>query len=208
MLRPLLSLDETAARRIERLGFAREDVRHVFVTHLDSDHAGGLADFPEAQVHVLEAEYQAAMSPRSAMEKQRYRPAQWRHGPRWVRHTPGGERWFGFRSVRAIDERTPEVLVIPLEGHTRGHAAVAVADGKGGWVLHAGDSYFHRAEMDTPPSCPRILDMVQKVDEEDAAARRWNQERLRYLARAEKERVRIFCAHDPVELARMQAARD
>ena len=33
-------------------GFRREDVRHILVTHLDFDHAGGLPDFPDAVVHV------------------------------------------------------------------------------------------------------------------------------------------------------------
>lgn len=36
----------TAARQVEALGFARSDVRHIVLTHLDFDHAGGLEDFP------------------------------------------------------------------------------------------------------------------------------------------------------------------
>ena len=36
----------TALRQVERLGFSRRDVRHIVLTHLDFDHAGGLEDFP------------------------------------------------------------------------------------------------------------------------------------------------------------------
>ena len=40
----------------------------------------------------------------------------------------------------------------------------------------------------------------------DNAARTTNQARLRELARGHSDEVRIFCAHDPVELAREQRA--
>jgi glyoxylase-like metal-dependent hydrolase (beta-lactamase superfamily II) len=33
------------ARQVERLGYRREDVRHIVLTHLDMDHAGGLRVF-------------------------------------------------------------------------------------------------------------------------------------------------------------------
>jgi len=42
-MHPRLDANETAARQVERLGFSREDVRDVLLTHLDPDHAG---DFP------------------------------------------------------------------------------------------------------------------------------------------------------------------
>ena len=44
---------ETAVRQIEKLGFSASDVRHIVLTHLDFDHAGGLDDFPEAIVLIL-----------------------------------------------------------------------------------------------------------------------------------------------------------
>ena len=52
IFRPLLDPKETAIRQIEALGFAASDVRHIVLTHLDLDHAGGLSDFPAAEVHV------------------------------------------------------------------------------------------------------------------------------------------------------------
>src|SRR5688572_382004 len=71
--RPRLDPAETALAHVTRLGFQREDVRHVLPTHLDLDHAGGIPDFPDATVHVFRAEHTAATSPRTAMEKRRYR---------------------------------------------------------------------------------------------------------------------------------------
>src|SRR5262252_1128746 len=54
---PAMTIDSTMTKmpalpQIEALGFRREDVRHIVLTHIDFDHAGGLPDFPGAKVHV------------------------------------------------------------------------------------------------------------------------------------------------------------
>ena len=61
--RPLIDPRQTALAQVRRLGFAAADVRHIVLTHLDLDHAGGLSDFPTARVHVLDVEHAAAMRP-------------------------------------------------------------------------------------------------------------------------------------------------
>ena len=38
------------------------DVRHVLLTHLDRDHAGGIPDFPKARVHVHRKEHEMAVA--------------------------------------------------------------------------------------------------------------------------------------------------
>src|SRR5687768_9555144 len=50
--RPALDEKETAVHQLQKLGYSPADVRHIVLTHLDFDHAGGLSDFPEAKVHV------------------------------------------------------------------------------------------------------------------------------------------------------------
>jgi glyoxylase-like metal-dependent hydrolase (beta-lactamase superfamily II) len=204
-MRPKLDLEETAARQVERLGFTRKDVRHVVLTHLDFDHAGGIADFPEAQIHVHAREHEAAMAPRALLERVRYHRYQLAHGPRWAIHSPEqGEPWFGFERVRAVEGL--DVLLIPLHGHSRGHSGVAVK-ANGRWFLHAGDAYFHRNELaPSGRSCPGGLDFFQRVVQVDKAARVANQERLRALARDHASEVTIVSAHDPVELERARAA--
>lgn len=195
-VRPRLDVAETAVRRVEAAGFARDDVRHVVLTHLDLDHAGGLADFPEARVHLLRAEREAAEARRSFTERERYRPVQWAHAPRFQTYDAAGEPWHGFEAVRALEGLPPEILVIPLTGHTRGHAGVAVRDGDG-WLLHAGDAFFFRGEIAEPPHCPPFLRAFQRVLAIDEDARRTNQARLRTLAADATAGVRIVCAHDP-----------
>ena len=205
-VRPRLDEAETALRQVERLGFRGEDVRHIVPTHLDLDHAGGLADFPGAKVHVYQPEYDAAMSRASFLLRERYRPALWEHGPSWATHLQSGERWMGFEAVRAIPGLDAEVLLVPLVGHSPGHCAIAVRAGAG-WLLHCGDAYFHRDEMDPARArAPRGLDLFQRAAQVNAKTRLYNQDRLRKLKREHAEDLQVFCAHDPVELAALAAA--
>lgn len=200
LFRPRLDPAETAARQVEWLGFRRADVRHVVLTHLDADHAGGLADFPAATVHVHGAELYAATIRASALERRRYRPVHWAHGPRWRTYDLHGDTWFGFEAVRQLDGLPPEILLVPLPGHTRGHCGVAVRD-ELGWLLHAGDAYFFHGEVhEAVPRCPPALATFQRMVEIDPVARRHNRERLRELVRRHAGEVRVFSAHDPGEL--------
>lgn len=200
-LRPSLDPGETAVAQVRALGFSPEDVRHVVLTHLDVDHAGGLADFPHATVHVDATEHLAAEKPRTLLEKQRYVHAQWAHHPHWELHGSGGDDWFGFEGIKAIGD---DVLLIPLRGHTRGHVGVAVRRHEGGWLLHAGDAYFYNGEVATPPTYSKGLSGFQRMTALDEQARQSNQQRLRELRAAHKD-VTIFSAHDAAEFDRLAA---
>jgi len=164
LVRPILDPEETAVRQVERLGFRADDVRHIVLTHLDLDHAGGLPDFPHAKVHVLDVEHQAAMKRKSFAERQRYVTAHWAHDPEWAVHTANGDRWMGFDSVHALEgDGGPEVLLVPLAGHTRGHCGVGVRTDDG-WLLHCGDAYFYRGEMGVDePHCTPGLRIFQQL---------------------------------------------
>jgi glyoxylase-like metal-dependent hydrolase (beta-lactamase superfamily II) len=201
--RPRLRDEDTALHQIRSLGLDPGDVRHIVVTHLDVDHAGGLGDFPNATVHVHAPELATALAP-PLTERLRYIPAQWAHGPRWAEYAVDGESWFGFESVTLLEDLDAEIALVPLAGHSVGHAGVAVNAGDG-WMLHGGDAYFHHQEMASPPSCPPGLRLFQNVVGYDQKARRANQARLRELIQAHGEEVRVFCSHSPVELARERA---
>jgi len=208
MLNIKLREEETAIRQIERLGFSPADVRHIVLTHLDFDHAGGLEDFPGATVHLMDAEYSAATGPRTGfVPRNRYRPSQFDEVTSWRRYSGQGETWFGFPAVRGLEGLPPEILLVPLPGHTWGHAGVAVDTGSG-WLLHAGDAYFYRKEMrQSKRECTPGLRAYQTMMEVDRAARHSNQERLRHLSVEQSSQVKILCAHDPVEFERAAAGR-
>lgn len=204
LVRPDFREELTALRQIERLGFSGRDVRHIVLTHLDFDHAGGLDDFPHAEVHLLEAERTHAFRQATWLDRQRFRPAQWSTRESWrVYPSRGGEAWFGFESVRDLPGLPPEVLLVPLSGHTFGHTGVAIRRGER-WLLHAGDAYFFHAEMHpSRPRCTPGLRFYQWMMDKDRGERLRNQKRLRELRRSRAEEVEIFCAHDLVEFERL-----
>ena len=198
VVRPRLDVAEAAISQVRALGFDPHDVRHIITTHLDLDHAGGLPDFPEAEVHLLGLELQAALAP-GWRDRTRYLAVDWAHGPRWVEHGKGGERWHGFDGVRILPDSDAEILLIPLLGHTRGHTGVAIREGEG-WLLHCGDAYFHHGEVSTPPSYPWGVGVYAAFMQADGRARLGNLERLRELAERRGQEVELICSHDAAYL--------
>jgi glyoxylase-like metal-dependent hydrolase (beta-lactamase superfamily II) len=193
-----------ALPQIEALGFRREDVRHIVLTHLDFDHAGGLPDFPEAKVHVHVAEKDAALGRRTFNQKQRYRSVQFGHGPAWEPYAALGEPWKGVPAVRQLAGLPPEILALPMPGHSRGHAAIAVDTGHG-WLVHAGDAYFHRSvtQHGGTSGMPWALRGVERFIAFDYKRVRANHAILAKLARHDD--VTVFSSHDPVEYERLRA---
>jgi glyoxylase-like metal-dependent hydrolase (beta-lactamase superfamily II) len=195
-----IQLDErlTARRQIEAMGYSAQDVRHIVMTHLDFDHAGGLEDFPSAKVHVTEAELRAAFRQGGPRERRRYALAQFDEVRNWETYRPGGDGWFGFRAVRELRGLPPEILMVSMPGHTEGQAAVAVKKGDG-WLLHAADVYFDRHEMDHPErKCPPGKFLYQRMMAYDYDLHLHNQARLRELYHR-RSGLAVFCTHDAVE---------
>jgi len=178
---------ETAVRIIEGLGLDPADVQHILLTHGDPDHAGGLADFPQATVHISVEEH-AALPDGSP----RYRAVQFDHGLRWCVHPPSEERWFGLEARAVSLGFAAEVLLVPLFGHTAGHCGVAVRQGDQ-WLLHVGDAYYLRAELsdDNHP-----VSRLASLRAEDDTLRRASLERLRQIARDHAGEVEMCGYHD------------
>lgn len=190
----------TAIQQVEQLGFSANDVRHIVLTHLDFDHAGGIEDFPNAAVHVMQSEMDAARTRQGFINRRRYRPEQWDEVKQWKHYAAGGEPWFGFEAVRDLEGLPPEILLIPLAGHTPGHAGIAIQTPEG-WLLHAGDAYFYRYEMDAAKRrCTPGLRFYQTLMEVNRQARLHNQDRLYALSCNQNNNVRLFCSHDAIEL--------
>jgi glyoxylase-like metal-dependent hydrolase (beta-lactamase superfamily II) len=136
------------------------------------------------------AEYEAAMDARG-LRRLYYEPMHWAHGPRWRVHEGAEtETWFGFDAIRIKEIRSAEVLMIPLTGHSPGHAGVAIHT-EDGWIFHCGDALpFGGLASDAPPW---ISALVLGPHEG----------RIHKLAREHGDEVEIVSAHLPVSDARL-----
>lgn len=202
LVKPELREEMTAIRQIARLGFRPQDVRHVLLSHLDFDHAGGLDDFPWATVHLLGEELHAATSRSTLLDRMRYRPQQWSTRDLWRTYPlQQGETWRGFTFVREIPGLGPDVLMVPLIGHTLGHAGFLLRRDTN-WLFYAADAYFYHAEMDRNPHCTPGLRLYQTMMEKDRTLRLANREALRRL-RCTHADVELFSAHDTIEFERL-----
>lgn len=180
----------TAVRQIERLGFRTAHVTDIVLTHADADHVGGLADFPNASVH-LSAEELASVTAAHV----RYSAAQFSHGPRWVSHSRSPVRWFGTEARPLPPLAGAEAFLVPLFGHTLGHCGVAIRSEKS-WLLHVGDAYYLRAEL-TDDDHPVAALAAARAD--DDAMRRASLDVVRRLTREHGDEIAMCGYHDFTE---------
>lgn len=182
---------DTAIEQIRALGLSPAEVTHIVLTHADPDHTGGLADFPNAVVHLSQEEH-ANLSQGSW----RYLPTHFSHDPNWQLHSRSDEKWFGLEARPLKLGIDASVLLIPLFGHTHGHCGVAVEQGNGSWLLFAGDAYYLRVELATDD---HPVSRIAAQRAEDDSQRRDSLEQLRRLVNEHPE-VEIFGYHDLSEL--------
>ncbi len=204
LLRPQLTQAETAHAQLVALGFSPSDVRHIVLTHLDLDHAGGIIDFPDATIHVHRHEHHAAMERIGRDDQRRYRPAQWAHAPKWALYLAEGDTWRNLPAVTRLRDVHADIGLLPMFGHTRGHSAVTIRH-SAGWLVHAGDAYFHHTTLLPGAVVPSAIRYFEKLIETDRSARLASIAALSEL-KANHPDVHVFCAHDPSELQAFNSA--
>ncbi len=196
-------VEETAVYQVERLGYSKNNVKHIVLTHLHCDHAGGLRDFPHAQVHVHKLEYEAIRSPKGFTARF-YDPAQWSHDPKWVIHEAvNALDWFGFPSIRIQEGMSPQVRLIPLPGHTPGHCGVAIETSQG-WLFHCGDATYPFYQQNVPLApfqpLPAYVMSPPKWLEKNLIGE--NTPRLRDLYNHHSDKIQLICSNDVITYSR------
>lgn len=174
--------------QLERLGIRPGDVRRVVMTHLHTDHAGGLHAFRDNEILVTRSEAKAA-----AGFAGRVRGYASNRFPGWFDPTLVDLPPVAFgpfpESLRLTE--AGDVALVSLPGHTPGHMGVIVEDGDHS-VFLAGDSSYTQELM--------LRGAVDGVGA-DEAAQRLTLERIRAFV-AETPTVYLV-AHDPDTAARL-----
>jgi glyoxylase-like metal-dependent hydrolase (beta-lactamase superfamily II) len=130
--------EEEIGPRLEALGIRRQDVRQVVLTHMHTDHAGGLHHFPDNEILVTKKELELASGGLGRIRGYVNNRFPEGFAPRAID--------FEMRPYGPFPETVPltsagDVLVVALPGHTPGHVGVLVEDGDHA-VLLAGDSSY------------------------------------------------------------------
>jgi glyoxylase-like metal-dependent hydrolase (beta-lactamase superfamily II) len=174
--------EEEIGPHLERLGIRPDDVRQVVMTHLHTDHAGGLHHFPDTEILVDRAEIAYASGVLGRLRG--YPNARW---PSWfdptpvdMTHEPLGPFPKSVRLTQAGD-----VTLVPLPGHSPGHMGVLIDEGDHS-VLLAGDTSYTEDLL--------VRGVVDGVGP-DEKAERISQQHVRAYA-AERPTVYLV-AHDP-----------
>lgn len=101
-----------------------------------------------------------------------------------------------------------DIALVPLHGHTAGHAGVAIRAGRRGWLLHAGDAFYHRSSIGHSSGrrgfkhhALRALESLLAVE---AKRIEINHARLDELAHSPDIGVEVFCSHDRAALEELQ----
>jgi N-acyl homoserine lactone hydrolase len=170
-------------------GIGARDVRQVVLTHLHTDHAGGLGHLIGSQIWVAKGELERASGVGGRL--QGYLPHRWSQWwePQFIR--------FRQQSFGPFDEAMPltrrgDVLIVPTPGHTPHHVSVVVC-GDPSFLL-AGDTSYNE----------RLL-LAGKVDgvSPDPVVTRRTHKRILALAR---ERPLVYLpSHDPDSPTRLNA---
>jgi N-acyl homoserine lactone hydrolase len=184
--------DEEIGQQLRERGIEPGDVRKVVLTHMHTDHSGGLAHFPESEILLSRKEHGVATGRLGKLRG--FLPHRL---PDWFAPTLfdlRGDPFGPFEESVPLTE-AGDVRIVPTPGHTPGHVSVALDEGDR-VVFFAGDTSYNEQLL--------VEDALDGVAPDPKAARR-TMARIRELA---KERPTVYLpAHDPDAGERLEQRR-
>lgn len=191
-LQEWVTAEEEIGPQLQDLGIAPDDVRWVVMTHLHTDHAGGLGHFRRSEVLVARAEFENA---KGAMGRLRgFLPHRW---PSWFapRLIDLGVEAYGPFPTSFKLTQAGDVTIVGTRGHTAGHVSVVLEEGDRS-IFFAGDTSYTERRM--------VEGTVDGVSVDVGAARL----ALGRIQRYAQERPTVYLpSHDPESRQRLEARR-
>ena len=187
----LFNEERTAISQIKKMRLDPESVSDCVISHLDYDHISGVADFPNATLHVGVEEYNAYNNDSGNL---RYQKTPLLHNPKIVTYAETNTKLFGIEARRVEIDIDADIFLIPLFGHTVGHCGVAINIGNK-WILYVGDAYYLRLELYDPI---HPVNELAKIRAENNELRLATLNTIRKFM-SEHPEVVVFGFHDPKE---------
>jgi glyoxylase-like metal-dependent hydrolase (beta-lactamase superfamily II) len=181
--------EDEVGPQLQRLGLPPDEVRWVVLTHMHTDHAGGLAHFPKSEIVLSRTEYEQSGGWLGQLRG--YLP---QHRPAWLRPRllDFTGQPFGPFPTSVTLTAAGDVAIVPTPGHTAGHMSVLLREEQG-LIAFAGDTSYTQELL-----MKRVIDGVTT----DERAERATQERLLALARTQP--LVYLPSHDPESPRRME----
>ena len=140
---------------LQQVGLHAADVKHVILTHLHWDHAGGASLFPNARFYVQEAEYHFWLDD-PISERPPFKLVSDNACKEYLRSLESTDRLVLLKGDREI---FPGIECLEAPGHTPALQAVSVNTGKGKAILGSDCAHFFRNYREDWPSS-LITDLV------------------------------------------------
>jgi len=144
-VREWVTPEQEVGPQLQALGIRPNDVRWVIMTHLHTDHAGGLRHFPKSEILVMRRAFELASG--FAGQVRGFLPQHW---PSWfapklidLAPDPFGPFPGSFQVTGTAD-----VIIVPTSGHTDAHVSVVVQDSDATYFLAGDASYTQRLMLD------------------------------------------------------------
>jgi glyoxylase-like metal-dependent hydrolase (beta-lactamase superfamily II) len=141
--------EEEIGPQLRALGVdPQRDVRWLVMTHLHTDHAGGLRHFPGVDTLVSRTEYAGARGFHGQVEG--YPNKRWpdSFAPRLLDFP---DRPYGSFAQSLPLTKAGDVVLVPTPGHTRGHLSVIVQEGDHAIFLAGDTSYTQELLLEQAP---------------------------------------------------------
>lgn len=168
------------AQALADIGIAPEHIDTAIITHLHYDHAGSLDHFPNARLHLQEAEMVYATGPcmcHPVLQK----PFTAEHVCQMVRRVYDGKVVFHNGEATVA----PGVTVHKVGGHSRGLQVVRVETAHGPLVLASDAAHFYE-NYETRNPFPLVVDVEDMLNGFDL------------LTKLAGERRLVIPGHDPI----------
>ena len=179
--------EQEVGPQLQKIGIHPKDVRWVIMTHLHTDHAGGLHHFSHSEIIIMERAFRLATGFMGKMLG--FLPHRF---PTWLEPTLINLSPEPFGPFDASWKLTEDVIIVPTPGHTQAHISVILKD-NGIHYFFAGDASYTQQSM--------LDQQIDGVSLNGKTARRT----LRRIRKFAQENPTVYLpSHDPQSAVRLE----